>query len=111
MSVRWSLPELAKLASELAVIRTLHTETGDHEGRVRRLVGDASYDVTQVGGLAGVIQTACAIERATAAAKDEHGGAPASRGRFREARTHVVRRGRAFETVKDDQMRCAGRTV
>ena len=27
-----TLPELAKLASELAVIRSMHTETGDHEG-------------------------------------------------------------------------------
>jgi hypothetical protein len=27
-----TLPELAKIASELAVIRSLHTETGDHEG-------------------------------------------------------------------------------
>jgi hypothetical protein len=27
-----TLPELAKLANELAVVRTLHTETGDHEG-------------------------------------------------------------------------------
>ena len=27
-----SLPQLAKIASELAVIRSLHTETGDHEG-------------------------------------------------------------------------------
>jgi hypothetical protein len=26
------LPELAKIANELAVIRSLHTETGDHEG-------------------------------------------------------------------------------
>ena len=27
-----TLPELAKLASDLAVVRSLHTETGDHEG-------------------------------------------------------------------------------
>ena len=27
-----TLPELARLASEMAVIRSLHTETGDHEG-------------------------------------------------------------------------------
>ena len=27
-----TLPELAKLAGEMAVIRSLHTETGDHEG-------------------------------------------------------------------------------
>ena len=27
-----TLPELAKIASDLAVIRSLHTETGDHEG-------------------------------------------------------------------------------
>ena len=27
-----TLPELAKIASEMAVIRSLHTETGDHEG-------------------------------------------------------------------------------
>ncbi|MEI8018228.1 MAG: DUF1501 domain-containing protein [Schlesneria sp.] len=27
-----TLPELAKVASEMAVIRSLHTETGDHEG-------------------------------------------------------------------------------
>ncbi|WP_029247675.1 DUF1501 domain-containing protein [Schlesneria paludicola] len=27
-----TLPELAKVANELAVIRTLHTETGDHDG-------------------------------------------------------------------------------
>jgi hypothetical protein len=27
-----TLPELAKVASDLAVIRSLHTETGDHEG-------------------------------------------------------------------------------
>ncbi len=27
-----TLPELAKLASEMAVVRSLHTETGDHDG-------------------------------------------------------------------------------
>lgn len=32
MQLGQTLPELSKIASDLAVIRTMHTETGDHEG-------------------------------------------------------------------------------